>query len=503
MRALYLKIAAASVLCVQAAQAEVSINANQTKNMVCSDGVCAPTAKKAYLNVKDLQKLLKSSDIKVTTGAGAKTMGVDVPLTWTSTHRLTLDAIYRVEIKAPVTVAGTGALTIVYNDGGTGGDLLFVNNARIDFWDLGSSLVINGRSYALLNDIATLASAIANDPAASYALAKDYDAAADGTYRKPPIVTMFTGAFEGLGHRIDHLTVDGQVKLGDPHTGLFAWIDAGGLVRDIILRHAKVSSGSRWADAGLIAGENSGIIAHVIVSGAVTGTGDHAAVGGIAGWNAYNGTIEHSSAVAIKVLTGLYPDDAGGVAGLNVGVIAGAAATGTVSGGRFTGGLVGENDQGAHITQSYAAVTVAETDVALVGGLTGFNRGAVDNSYATGNVTGYFAGGFTTENDKKGTIVASYSNGLVTGQYEPAGFVSDQEAPDGSLADDYWDLDTSGFSDPGQGCGNIANCPGVTGLTDVQLKSALPAGFDPVVWGQNAAINNGYPYLLTNPPPQR
>ena len=45
-------------------------------------------------------------------------------------------------------------------------------------------------------------------------------------------------------------------------------------------------------------------------------------------------------------------------------------------------------------------------------------------------------------------------------------------------------------------------CVVLTGLTDAQLKSGLPAGFDPAVWGQSAGINNGYPYLLSNPPPQ-
>jgi len=28
----------------------------------------------------------------------------------------------------------------------------------------------------------------------------------------------------------------------------------------------------------------------------------------------------------------------------------------------------------------------------------------------------------------------------------------------------------------------------------------LPAGFDPKIWGQNAKINHGYPYLLALPP---
>jgi hypothetical protein len=43
-----------------------------------------------------------------------------------------------------------------------------------------------------------------------------------------------------------------------------------------------------------------------------------------------------------------------------------------------------------------------------------------------------------------------------------------------------------------QGAGNVANDPGLTGLSDAQLKSALPAGFDPAVRGQNPSIDNGY-----------
>jgi hypothetical protein len=70
----------------------------------------------------------------------------------------------------------------------------------------------------------------------------------------------------------------------------------------------------------------------------------------------------------------------------------------------------------------------------------------------------------------------------------------------GKAGHDVWDLDTSGINDPGQGVGGKTNYPGVTGLTDTQLKSALPAGFDPKIWGQNAGINGGYPYLLANPP---
>ena len=70
----------------------------------------------------------------------------------------------------------------------------------------------------------------------------------------------------------------------------------------------------------------------------------------------------------------------------------------------------------------------------------------------------------------------------------------------GNILDAYWDLDTSGISNPHQGAGNVPDDPGIAGLTDAQLKSGLPAGFDPKVWAQNPKINNGYPYLIANPP---
>ena len=70
----------------------------------------------------------------------------------------------------------------------------------------------------------------------------------------------------------------------------------------------------------------------------------------------------------------------------------------------------------------------------------------------------------------------------------------------GSISSTYWDLDTSGVSDHAEGAGNIPNDPGITGLTDAQLKSGLPHSFDPKIWGSNPNINDGYPYLRANPP---
>ena len=82
----------AALLAATSAQASVQISSDPTHNMDCSDGVCTPTAKNADLNATDLANMLAASDVKVVTGSGAVTITVSAPFSWTSSHRLTLDA---------------------------------------------------------------------------------------------------------------------------------------------------------------------------------------------------------------------------------------------------------------------------------------------------------------------------------------------------------------------------------------------------------------------------
>jgi hypothetical protein len=104
-----------------------------------------------------------------------------------------------------------------------------------------------------------------------------------------------------------------------------------------------------------------------------------------------------------------------------------------------------------------------------------------------GGLIGYAAYGVTLQ--------TSFSTGKVSGGFAfVGGSVGSNKGADANFI--YWDMDTSGSA---QGCGE-GDCGGVAGLTDTQLKSALPDGFDPNIWGQSPSINNGYPYLLANPP---
>src|SRR2546429_218368 len=86
----------------------------------------------------------------------------------------------------------------VEGDGGKNGEFVILpENGSVQFWDLNSSLVIDGQSYTLVGDIKTLAADIAANPSGFYALAKPYDASADGVYHSAPISTVkFFGRFD-------------------------------------------------------------------------------------------------------------------------------------------------------------------------------------------------------------------------------------------------------------------------------------------------------------------
>jgi hypothetical protein len=172
------------------------------------------------------------------------------------------------------------------------------------------------------------------------------------------------------------------------------------------------------------------------------------------------------------------------------------------AGVKIAGSLVGLN-QGV-LARSYAigGVTDNGRSNSATAGLVGetYSTSQISDCYATGNASGNAAGGLIGIND--GSIKNSYSTGKSTGVDATGGLLGVDGSSPGGLTNTYWDMTTSGITNPSQGAGTPANDPGITGLTTDQLQSGLPAGFDPSVWGESANINNGLPYLLANPPPK-
>jgi hypothetical protein len=210
-----------AVLFASAARADVVISTDPTRNMSCSAGVCTPTAPKANLNDEELAKMLASGDVKVVGDSDTKDIKFNVPFSWTSIYRLTLDSYRSVFLRQRVSVTGTGGLSIITSDGGRG-NFFFEKNGRVEFWDLKGSLFINGNSNRLVKNIHQLAEAIATNAAGAYALADDYDASKDGNYSQSPVPTEFTGTFEGLGHAIRRLHISTNTAMTD--LGLFAFV---------------------------------------------------------------------------------------------------------------------------------------------------------------------------------------------------------------------------------------------------------------------------------------
>ncbi|WP_211111600.1 beta strand repeat-containing protein [Azospirillum brasilense] len=127
------------------------------------------------------------------------------------------------------------------------------------------------------------------------------------------------------------------------------------------------------------------------------------------------------------------------VGGLNGGIVENSYFTGTVSGGFFVGGLVGESQSPMdQIRRSYAVASVTATENSA-GGLVGDSYAQIDQSYASGRVTG-----------------ASNVGGFIGRHYE------------GDITNSYWDTQTSGQQN---GIGD-ATVTGLTGLTTAEARQA-------------------------------
>jgi hypothetical protein len=457
-----------------------------------------------------LSSELNSNDVLIQSIAGAKSgngdIFVDDSVSWTSGSRLTLEAYRNIVFSAPVTIAGTGGLTLIdadqtqisgtpgMNDGNAAdGNLEFNGNGAVTFTDVvvgntQGSLTINGESYTLENDLVALANAININSSGHFALANSYDASTDGTYTSSPVTTIFSGTFEGLGNTISNLTI---VSDSD-EVGLFSVIFSGGEARDFVLANTNVTGQeSDGAKLGALAGENDGTIEGVIVSGAVSGSGSVGGlvgqnlgeitnsgsnvaviastnVGGLVGANA--GTISRSWASGTVSATDTA--DVGGLAGLNEGNVSQSFATGNVTGGFYVGGLIGFNEDVGTISQSYSTGSANAAAGSDVGGLVGVQSsgGSIAQSYATGAVNGGEAsdvGGLVGSND--GSIDESYELGSAVGGMDAhsGGLVGDNEGSAGGTTSVYFN---SKANTHGVGIGNKIAAGG--GLSRAQMQTA-------------------------------
>ena len=294
--------------------------------------------------------------------------------------------------------------------------------------------------------------AMRQDLGAHYRLGNDIDLAAtlawNGGQGWAPIgdtTNRFTGSLDGDGFVIRNLTIN---RPGSDNQGLFGYLD-GALITNLGLDNAHVRGGSY---TGALAGRGTGsVIEAVYVTGEVTGTGSY--TGGLIG-HLSGGSLHHGHAVVAVQASG-----------------------------SWTGGLLGRTASSASIAHSYSLGSVdgASNTGGLVGNLSGFiadsySRSSVSGTGSVGGLVGYMIGSASR-------IDRAYSTGAVAGTSNVGGFLGNWGA--GTVADSYWDTETSGQETSARGTGKT---------TEEMQQQATFSGWDfATVW--SIVENLSYPNL--------
>ncbi len=152
-----------------------------------------------------------------------------------------------------------------------------------------------------------------------------------------------------------------------------------------------------------------------------------------------DGSVRNVGLVDVDVYGNVY---VGGLVGYSRGTVSNSYVTGTVNGGIFVGGIVGLND--VTVENSYATGDVSGHS--YIGGLVGENWGPVSNSYATGNVIGDNDVGGLVGSNKDG-VFNSYATGNMSGGNHVGGLVGHNDW--GWVSNSYAAGNVSGDSDVG------------------------------------------------------
>ncbi len=320
-------------------------------------------------------------------------------------------------INAPVTAAGAATVTInVGSDKTTvpGKSLLglsFGSGGSLSFGSTnnGAALSINGTPYTLLYSASDIENLNGGNLSGNYALADSIDATGVSGWVPVGLDASGPAINGGLGFAgvFEGLgnTISNLTVAANPNDNAAVFGQTSGTIRDLKL--ANVTINATHAGGGLATG-TTGMLLNDTVSGTVNG-GSY--VGGLVGQAKSGSVLVNDVSSATIVATG---NRAGGLAGWNASgsTIVGSHASGHISGFDQTGGLVGWND--GSIKNSSASGEVTGADYAA-GGLVGYNTSAATLSSvdATGTVDGTAGGEGGLVGYNLGSITNAYATGNV------------------------------------------------------------------------------------------
>ncbi|MDR2887836.1 MAG: hypothetical protein LBV26_07560, partial [Bacteroidales bacterium] len=281
----------------------------------------------------------------------------------------------------------------------------------------------------------------------------------------------FTGSLDGDGHRITGL----MINRSSNYVGLFSYT-WNATIKNLGIEISPSGIRGNNYVGGLAGVQNRGYVTNSHVAGKITG---HNYIGGMTGL--LHGAV---GSVSESYFTGDVTGSVivGGLAGQHINGISitGCYVTGNIRGKISIGGLAGRNSA-SPISGSYFSGTVtagSDAGNSNAGGLVGYqeNGGIITDSYATGIVTaaGSRAGGLIGH-QIAGSIVNSYAANSVSGASNAGGLIGYQENG-GSATECFFDMHATGQA---EGVGNTANASGITGKPTEQMRQqATFAGWD-------------------------
>ena len=164
-------------------------------------------------------------------------------------------------------------------------------------------------------------------------------------------------------------------------------------------------------------------------------------------------------------------------------------------------GLFGYLASGGKVSE-VGAENVNITGNQIVGGLVGLNHGTVNNSYATGSVTGYMSVGGLVGWNSHGTVSNSYSAVSVSGPGDVGGLIGLHIW--GTVSNSFWDIETSGQAAPDGGTGKTtAEMMNIATFTDMETQgldepwdiTAVASGVTDMACIWNIVDGQTYPFL--------
>ncbi|MES3036620.1 MAG: GLUG motif-containing protein [Bdellovibrionota bacterium] len=220
----------------------------------------------------------------------------------------------------------------------------------------------------------------------------------------------FYGTFDGNSKALQNITYN---DLSTPFGATFGVFLHPGKIHHLTITNASITGP---IFDGILAGVGTGEISHVNVSGSLSG-GYHS--GGLVGSSYSPSVISNCSANITFTVPVAFNGNAGGLVGsFNYSTLQDSYATGTITGSyTYTGGIAG-GMHGGTIKNSYSTISIPGGNSAYAGGVVGraLYESTIENSYATGNITGRNnTGGFLGYGSATVVVRNSFSTGNVNG----------------------------------------------------------------------------------------